>query len=221
MKRTNVIIICVLMLLSEVSWGQTTEDLFTYNADYSIAAKSKFVDPINWNDIYDDEPVYPYSTSTISLLRSEYVYELELKGMINDGGEFDHINIYHKNDTVLSLRSASAWDVEFPYFSANFRQIRLSKDAMALIFIGYNDATVQPGLLTVVVLDKGKASLVFNKKYYIREWYETQSDEMDGLLTMNTFKINLIRECPSYDSDYTRQPDMIIEKVGDKLVVKR
>lgn len=220
MKASKLLIFCGLMLMSVVSQAQTTEDLFSYNSDNSVSVNSKFVTEFDWPSFMENKTFHTYSTSSVALMDSEFVYDVKLEGVKNFTGKFGKISIMHRGSNILTINDIGGWDDIFPDYSANFKQVRLSKDAMALVFVGYNDASVQPGFLTIVVLNKGRATLVFNDYMYIRDLYETSGDLGDHY-SMNSFKINLLNQCPSESSDDTRKPDMVIEKVGDKLVVKQ
>lgn len=220
MKGCKLLIFCGLMLMSVVSQAQTTEDLFSYNSDNSVSANSKFVTEFDWPSFMQNKTFHTYSTSSVALMDSEFLYDLKLEEVKGLTGKFCKINIMHRGSNILTINDIGGWDDIFPNYSANFKQVRLSKDAMALVFVGYNDASVQPGFLTIVVLNKGRATLVYNDYMYIRDLYETSGDLGDHY-SMNSFKINLLKQCPSNSSDDTRKPDMVIEKVEDKLVVKR
>ena len=76
------------------------------------------------------------------------------------------------------------WDKFHPDYSPTsdyYKLVRLDDSTYALLFVGFNYAS-EPGLLTIVILRGGQATLVYNKGRHITS------------LTENPLKIHTIRQ---------------------------
>lgn len=108
------------------------------------------------------------------------------EGAENDGGFYRIIDIEYENRNILNLKQSDGWDkLKAPVrqYAANdyFLAIPLTPTSTALIFIGY-PYNSQPELLTIVVLNKDKATLVFNKEIMVNK---IEYDKTNSSFVMN------------------------------------
>ena len=163
MKR----MICTLgiFLYAGVVCAQQEEHVFVIEGD-SIRCNSEYVEPLYFD--YQDEAYSLYKSLVIQSANKAYSYTINLydydvaKG---DGGNFRIIDLVQNGKSILCLRQSNGWE---PLNSEEcIDVIPLDKETTALLFKGFpypND----PELLTIIVIHKDKAKLVFNKHFIIR-----------------------------------------------------
>lgn len=164
MKR----MICTLgiFLYAGVVCAQQEEHVFVIEGD-SIRCNSEYVEPLYFD--YQDESYSLYKSLVIQSANKAYSYTINLydydvaKG---DGGNFRIIDLVQNGKSILCLRQSNGWE---PLNSEEcIDVILLDEETTALLFKGFpypND----PELLTIIVIHKNKAKLVFNKHFILKE----------------------------------------------------
>ncbi len=184
------ILLCIVGLVFgvfKIVNSQTIETIFTYEGD-DVCVKSEYIAPFYFN--YQGATSYLLKSDTVSSKDSRYSYTIKLsnyKGTENDGGFYRMIDIECGNENILNLKQSDGWDKLKDHVRAYatndyFLAIPLTDSSTALIFVGY-PYNSQPELLTIVILDKDKATLVFNREIIVRE--------MEYDKTSSTFVMNL------------------------------
>jgi len=196
MKR--VVFIILLLAMNLGVWGQRDEALFTIEGD-SIQCDRKHVEPFFWD--YQNESYTLEKSCSFSSRDKKYNYTVVLSDYDvarGDGGCFRIIDVRLGDKTILQLHQSDGWD-KIPERICDlscqgyFFMEALSDSVTVLVFRGflYNS---EPELLTIVVLNKGTAKLVFNKNFIISEIKKTD------------------------DEFYFMLQDRVIEYAGDKPV---
>lgn len=95
-----------------------------------------------------------------------------LKNWGDDPGDFHVIDVKNNDKRILEIKDDMGWD----YFclssdykkNANkaFHEISLSANCKALVFTGITIMS-QPPLVSIILINKGKATLVYNKPSYL------------------------------------------------------
>lgn len=185
MKSLLLIFFVSICTLSPV-FAQTNEMIFSYNGN-SIITKSKYITPFYFE--YQDVPSFIFKTFAVSSRDKAYSYVVKLSnysGTEDDGGYYRIIDIEFGGKKILSLKQSDGWDslkentrkhASNDYFLA----IPLTDTSTALVFVGY-PYNSQPELLTIVVLNKDSATLVFNKEIMIND---IQYDGVSSSFVMN------------------------------------
>ncbi|MEG1543630.1 MAG: hypothetical protein RR382_03765 [Tannerellaceae bacterium] len=136
-------------------------NLFSYTADGAIVnTNPKLIKAFGW------ESRLPLVNTESFLIKAASGVEYSLNlGQIPDPGSegmFNCIQVLSGDKVLLTLKHNNAWEKNL-YNNKSFIQIPLSSTCMALCFIGHcYDST--PPLLTIVVVNKNSASLVFNQE---------------------------------------------------------
>lgn len=163
--RKIVFTICFLALVGGV-FAQNEEQLFFIEND-SIKVNELYIEPFYFD--YQDESYSLYKSLVIQSANKAYSYTINLydydvaKG---DGGNFRIIDLVQNGKSILCLRQSNGWE---PLNSEEcIDVILLDEETTALLFKGFpypND----PELLTIIVIHKNKAKLVFNKHFILKE----------------------------------------------------
>ncbi len=151
---------------------QTNEAIFKYD-NGEIVTKPEYINPFYFE--YQDVKSYPVESFTIFSKNNEHSYSVKLsnyQGTEGDGGYYRSIDVEYKNKNILSLKQSDGWDKLQKHvrpLASNdyFLALPLTDSSTALVFVGY-PYNSQPELLTIVILNKGEATLVFNKEIMIR-----------------------------------------------------
>ena len=105
------------------------------------------------------------------------------KGFENDPGFCNVIDIVYDKKTLLQVRDPGGWE----YIREKFRKYTgmnrsncymfcpITKTAMALFFVGHSYQN-DPSMLTIIVIDKEKAEVVFNKPMHPMELNQTNTE---------------------------------------------
>lgn len=169
------LLIAFVLLVAFVVCGkaQTVEPVFTIEGD-TIACKSKFIDSLYFD--YQGKPDTLFQSYVVTSSSGQYAYEVALSDYIcamGDGGYFRIIDIKHEGKSILQLNQSDGWD-KLPEETKDFSEfdtflvMHVDENTTALIFTGYPYAS-DPEQITIVVLHKGTAKMVFNKHYIINK----------------------------------------------------
>lgn len=171
MKSIIPIIICI--LFTSIAKSQSNEPIFTIVQD-TIKNNNKFIEPF----FFEDENAIPYlfKVFPIKSKTGKHQYSIKLsnyKGSENDGGFFRIIEISTNNETILKIRQSDGWNSlprNIIKYSNNhyFLTLHLTDETTALIFCGY-PYNSEPELMTIIILHKNTAKLIFNKKFIINK----------------------------------------------------
>ena len=160
-------------------------DIYALNVRGEVVADSAFIDPFVWiNPTVEYEPLYSRTLFTPGLSGSYTVKLYRYKNSENDGGYFSIVEIDCGSKQVLRMIQTGGWDKFDPDYSPTsdyYKLVRLDDSTYALLFVGFNYAS-EPGLLTIVILRGGQATLVYNKGRHITS------------LTENPLKIHTISQ---------------------------
>ncbi len=152
-----------------------------------MMTKSEYITPFYFD--YQGVSSYLFKSFTISSEDNKYSYIVKLsnyEGTENDGGFYRIIDIEYENKNILNLKQSDGWDKlkeRISQYASNdyFLAIPLTRTSTALIFVGY-PYNSQPELLTIVVLNKDKAMLVFNKEIMVNK---IEYDKASSSFVMN------------------------------------
>ena len=166
--------------------AQREKSIFEYG-ETEVITKSEYMTPFYFD--YQGVSSYLFKSFTISSEDNKYSYIVKLsnyEGTENDGGFYRIIDIEYENKNILNLKQSDGWDKLKerirPYASNDyFLAIPLTRTSTALIFVGY-PYNSQPELLTIVVLNKDKAMLVFNKEIMVNK---IEYDKVSSSFVMN------------------------------------
>ena len=186
--------------------SQVVESIFVIEND-SIKNKSKFIDSLYFTD--QGEPYTLFKSYAVTSPSGQYAYEVELSNFncaMGDAGYFRVINIKHGGKSILQLNQSDGWDKlsketkDFSEFDT-FLVMKVDENTTALIFTGYPYAS-DPEQITIVVLYKDTAKMVFNKHCIINRVEKTANsliltlhdrvieyDDDGNINTTNIFKL--------------------------------
>ena len=190
--RKNLFILFMLPLLCLSA--QKVDDIFTIAADGTIQTKSVYNEvEFSWAEWLKLQDV---STSTFRT-QDQTLYTIKLE---KSTGEADVENVFNKveikqnNQVIYSMINSDLWShSESPAGSSRlYEVIPLSQTASALLFFGWPYGG-DPPLLTIVVVNKGTAKLVFNRYCCILNYEDkkdafsiTYSDQYQEYIDENT-----------------------------------
>ena len=179
MIKQIILVVLAVLGASLIATAQTqTGIIFTYNGD-SIVRKSAYINPLDSNP--DKGPTYTVDSSTVTVDKNNYTVKLQNYNLArDDAGYYRIINILYNGQNILNLAQFDGWD-KIPSYLQTYKttdfyfEMPLSDEATALIFVGwpYNS---EPEQMTIVVLYKGKATMVLNKQYAITAVTKNGSD---------------------------------------------
>ena len=151
--------------------------IFSVNADGSIAVKPEFIESIDNFPKNETTPYVLKFSKTVNAmqhaaLNDNYIVRgLKYNGYTDaDPGDFNVIEISYGKDTLFTLKYDDGWEnmsKDWGAYTSSFCGIEdLGNNTFAAIFIGATLAN-EPPYLTIIALKDGKASLVFNKRIVI------------------------------------------------------
>ena len=187
----TIVTILVMIFLAQATKAQ--ESVFEITAG-EIITKSKFIDQFQY-DVYTDITPYILKQNTNESLQNGDSYKincLKYRNWENDPGDIHVIQVLHQEKEIFKLNKDEGWEYinEEPnggLTKTNFYySIDLDKDTKVLVFVGIYIQSLPPHI-SMVVLKSGKATLVFNKPYYINE-IEKQGNKIDFILQENTLE---------------------------------
>lgn len=176
MKR----IVCVIIILincSVIGKTQVIDPIFTINKD-SVECNSKYIEPLFFD--YQNEPFSLFKSFSVSSEKNLYNYTVKLSDYNvakGDGGYFRIIEITSNNKSILRVTQSNGWNIlpaEIRGLSTNdyFLVVPLRDSVTALVFVGY-PYNSEPEQLTIIILNKGKAKMVFNKHFIVSKVEKT------------------------------------------------
>lgn len=186
----------LLSFLCLVIKSQNESLIYTYDGAGNVISKSEFIQAL---DFATENPTYlPVAQRTVLSSDKTYSYGIQLKQLEEAAGDkdiFEAIDITCGGRNILSLHCWEAWRANTPlsetrsvsdYLTVKHLDIHVT----ALVFLGWPyDST--PPLITIILLNKDKAEIVFNQRGYVEECtnampyglnivYVDQTQEYDG-----------------------------------------
>ena len=169
MKKAIFMIMC---FLCTAVYAQ--EQVFTIDNDGNIGIKANYIESYLVKKYKNTSPYIQMLNENEKTLNGDsYAIEcLKYRNWENDPGDMHLIRIRYQGKELFSLENNEGWeyitnepngDVKKTSF---FYKINLDEESVALVFVGVYIMS-QPPRLTIIVLKNGKASLVFDKPYYI------------------------------------------------------
>ena len=144
--------------------AQKVDDIFTIAPDDTIQTKPVYYKEVkfNWPEMLELKDL---STETIRT-QNQTPYTVKLWADKNNPFSymFNSIEIRYDNRIIYSVKNEEVWRNAILANGSTrlYEVIPLSQTASAILFLGWRyDST--PPLLTIVVVNKGKAKLVFNR----------------------------------------------------------
>ena len=182
------ILFILLMLPVLCLSAQKVDDIFTIAADGTIQTK-----PVYYNEVKFDWTGGGFKDVFTTTFRTQdqtpYTIQLrkwdgELKANV-----FNQIEIKYNNQTIYSIMDDDLWrDAALANGrTCLYEVIPLSQTTSALLFFGWSYGG-DPALLTIVVVNKGKAKLVFNRYCDILS-YEDKNGAFSLIYTPDTQEI--------------------------------
>ena len=192
------LLIGVLLFVTFASKAQVSTDLFNIQTDGTIKVNnSSYLEPFYWESSYK---LLPYKTYKIQSpdRKCQYDVILEYLGDNYYDFNFNSLKIIYNNQNICQVKNSNMWGpgnqvAAIPISSENaaFEQIPLSSTAFALILFGY--AYEELPLLTIIVVNEDKATLVFNKRCEVLKYTHTNetfsliyTDQMQEALDINS-----------------------------------
>ena len=171
MKKAIFMIMC---FLCTAVYAQ--EQVFTIDNDGNIGIKANYIESYFVQKYKNTCPYIQMLNEKEKTLNGDsYAIEcLKYRNWENDPGDMHLIRIRYQGKELFSLENNEGWeyitnepngDVKKTSF---FYKINLDEESVALVFVGVYIMS-QPPRLTIIVLKNGKASLVFDKPYYINQ----------------------------------------------------
>ena len=154
--------------------AQSGDDIFTFSSDGTIQGKSTYTSEVKFK-WYEQVKLKNYSTTTFQTKNKEnYTINLQRDADEEAPYYFQVIQIKHNNKQIFEVKNEDYWyNAELTNGSTHqYEVVPLSETASAILFFGWvYDNT--PPLLTIVVVNKGKAKMVFNRECLIQEYTQT------------------------------------------------
>lgn len=198
----TIITFLLFFLIGVAVHAQTGERIFTYDAAGSVAPNTKFIDKQElWNDgtvmaheadvtVQSSDKAYTY---TLNLLQMETADEMKV---------FDVIDIKCAGKSIFKMKSREAWDggywvddnTQLGYVTVRHLDVHVT----ALVFMGWCYDSTPPWIM-IVILNKDKATVVFNQRGVVTE---CRTDQPYGL------NIQYVDKIQEYDNaeDTTPSP---------------
>ncbi len=166
------IAIHILFCLAVISYAQTGERIFTYDAVGNVVPNAKF---IGERKLMNDGVVMAHEADvTVQSSDKAYTYTLSLSQMetAKDIKFFDVIDIKCAGKSIFKMKSQEAWNGErsladgskLGYVTVRYLDVQVT----ALVFAGWSYAGDAPWIM-IVILNKDKATVVFNRRGVIQE----------------------------------------------------
>ena len=154
--------------------AQQVDDIFTLAADGSIQTKTIYNEVLpDWTGGgFKDVLTATFHTQD----QTPYTIQLRKWDGELEANVFNQIEIKYNNQTICSIMDDALWrDVALANGSTRlYEVIPLSQTASALLFFGWTYGG-DPPLFTIVIVNKGKAKMVFNRYCRILN-YEDKND---------------------------------------------
>ena len=156
--------------------AQSGDDIFTFTSDGTVQSKQAYITtPFYWTGVLK---LKDFSTTTFQTKNKDtYTVNLQ-KNIYEKKPYFFHVlQIKYNNKLIFEVKNEDCWyNAEFTNGSTHqYEVVPLSETASAVLFFGWI-YDVTPPLLTIVVVNKGKAKLVFNQNCDIRKFTNTANE---------------------------------------------
>lgn len=179
MKRLTLILTMCMMYF--MSYAQ--EQVFAYNND-QIKSKPQFIESFEngeFTNITSHSLQRSYNIVTPN--GDKYIVKcFKNAGWENEPGDWHYLEIAYNGQTIYSIDYADGWEylsqsLKSSLSSASdaFYQKNLDSDTVMLLFTGITIMS-QPPYITIIILKKGKATLVFNKPFFIENVQYSNSE---------------------------------------------
>ena len=186
----------IVILLVIMFWFQDTkaQEAIFETTRGEIVTKSKFIDQFQ-NDVYTNITPYILKQNTNESLQNGDSYTikcLKYRNWENDPGDIHVIQVLHQGKEIFKLNKDEGWEYINQEPSGGltrtnfYYSIDLDKDTKVLVFVGIYIQSLPP-YISMVVLKSDKATLVFNKPYYINK-IEKQGNKINFILQKNTLE---------------------------------
>ena len=157
--------------------AQSGDDIFTFSSDGTVQSKSTYITvPFDWDE--GVIKVKDYSTTSFQT-KNKDTYTVNLQRNIHETDPyfFQVIQLKHSNKLIYEAKNTDCWyNAKLANNSVHqYEVVPLSETASAVLFFGWA-YDVTPPLLTIVVVNKGKAKLVFNQNCLIQKYTQTANE---------------------------------------------
>ena len=160
--------VIVFLVACFYSHGQTGEAIYSIISE-EIVEKPKFIDSNPIDNSSSVEPYIPYRHDYVSTNYGLFRVKLSKYNGYNDEPGFNVVEIQRNNFTIFKLENSNGYTNLSSYVPSehlHFSWVRLSPVTCVLIFNECIFAS-QPSMVSVVVIHKNEAKLVFNKPMFI------------------------------------------------------
>ena len=199
--------------------AQSGDDIFTFSSDGTVQSKAAYTTvPFYW--LEGVIKVKPYSATSFQTKNKDtYTVNLQ-KNIYEKKPYFFHVlQIKYNNKLIFEVKNEDCWyNAEFTNGSTHqYEVVPLSETASAVLFFGWI-YDVTPPLLTIVVVNKGKAKLVFNQNCDIRKFTNTANEF--SLIYADQFQ-EIVSEDGKLEPAEEELPKFKIWKSGNVLKYQR
>lgn len=159
--------------------AQSTVEIVASNLEGKPVLSGHFIDAMDV-EVQDVTPFQKVSTTKVQNLAGVFAVNLyHYNGWGADGGFFEVLDIEQDGKRLLRLENSDAWDMmrfnlkrqsENGYYIA----VPITPSCTVLFFVGFIRAS-QPAPVTIIVLNKDGAHLVFNKSYILDKFEKTSN----------------------------------------------
>ena len=170
MRKTFAIF--VMLVCSIMAHAQTGARIFSYNAAGDVVPEQRFIESL---DLTTEPAFHSIAQTEVFSSDKAYRYELQFSQLegVDDPNIFEAIDIKCAGKNILSLHAWEAWRANFhttkDELIPGYVTVRhLDVHVTALVFMGWcYDST--PPWITIVILNKDKATVVFNQRGVVTE----------------------------------------------------
>ena len=157
--------------------AQSVDDIFTFSSDGTVQSKPAYTTvPFYW--LEGVIKVKPYSATSFQT-KNKDTYTVNLQRYVDEKEPylFQILQIKYNNKLIFEAKNEEYWsNAKFANGSTHqYEVVPLSETASAVLFFGMG-YDITPPLLTIVVVNKGKAKLVFNQNCDIRKFTNTANE---------------------------------------------
>ena len=157
--------------------AQSGDDIFTFSSDGTIQSKAVYTTvPFYW--LEGVIKVKPYSATSFQT-KNKDTYTVNLQRYVDEKRPylFQILQIKYNNKLIFEAKNEEYWsNAKFANGSTHqYEVVPLSETASAVLFFG-KGYDITPPLLTIVVVNKGKAKLVFNQNCLIQRYTHTANE---------------------------------------------
>ena len=182
----KLVLILTMCIMHFLSYAQ--EPVFAYDNN-QIKSKPQFIEAFN-NGNFDNITSHSLQKSyNVSALNGDkYIVKcFKNAGWENEPGDWHYLEIAYNGQTIYSIDYADGWEYLSPNLKSSlspmadaFYQKDLDCDTVMLLFTGITIMS-QPPYITVIILKKGKATLVLNKPFFIEKVQHSNNEDVFSL----------------------------------------